>query len=640
MSHRYPPGTPASGADDATGHVSISFVCEPGRLEAQAVLLAASLRELHPGLDLLAAVPRALPVATTRVLDELGVACVPIVNPLAADYPIGHKLAALAAGESIGLRVFLDSDMLCMRAPAWDTLGRHAFAAKPADLASFGDQVQWARLYRRFGLPLPASRVAATHSDELMLPYFNAGMLATTEPRHLAAVWVEACRAIDAMADIAPKRPWLDQIGLPLAVARLGLRTLVLDEDWNYPAHLRPLRGQPALIHYHLPEVVAREPVLLALVARLLQRYPAAADVVGRDPMWCGVLRTIDGNRAAHPSTGVVIPGRSDARRVAHRPAMRGGEMDTSGDREETRPAGRDGDDEHGQQVSMHPQQAGRDLLLTGIPRSGTSYLCRLLDALDNTAVVNEPVELFEGLASAPEPWAVPLLHAALRARIDAGEAVPNKLDVDGRVTGDTMHGDQRMPYRPVLRDHEWVLATKNTLAYLARLDGIGRVMPQARVVALVRHPLDTLASWKGSFAHLAQGDTGVVPIGGTPDPWLSPRLRAGVSAIAAVSSAAVRRAAWWRLLASELLAHRGHIVIVRYEDLVADPALTLKKVLGPLQPMAGTSAQPHGVSYARTEGRLRLDADDWQAVTSLCAGVAKEFGYTMPVGDAEVTGV
>lgn len=31
------------------------------------------------------------------------------------------------------------------------------------------------------------------------------------------------------------------------------------------------------------------------------------------------------------------------------------------------------------------------NIILTGIPRSGTSYLCGLLDKTDNSVVINEP---------------------------------------------------------------------------------------------------------------------------------------------------------------------------------------------------------------------------------------------------------
>lgn len=619
-----------------TAAPSVVFVCQAGRLAAQALLLGASLRMQRPSLNLLAAVPGELPPATRQALRVLGIATVPISNPLAQDYPIGHKLAALAADEPDGPRVFLDSDMLCLAPIEIGPLTAHPFAAKPADIATFGDAAMWGRLYHRFGLPQPTLRVAATVSGDLMLPYFNAGMLATNEPRYLSAAWIDACRAIDAMPDIEPKRPWLDQIGLPLAVARLGLAMRTLSEAWNYPAHIKPLSGVPALVHYHVPEVVEREPALLACVADVMRRWPAVAEVVTGDVAWTGVVRsTAHGRVVWVPGHAVRVrndDGEGDGGRLRVDNAGGVGGRARTGAIQLHRysGAGPDRSPECGVSADSRGTDSARDLLLTGIPRSGTSYLCKLLDGFGNVAVINEPEALFEGLARSPEPWAIPLLHADLRARIRAGQPVANKLDASGALAEDTACDATTTEWRPTVGGNDFILATKNTLAYLARLDGIRRVMPGARVVALVRHPLDTLASWKAGFAHLASGNSIALPIGGLADPFLPARLRCGLEQVAALGAGAVRRAAWWRLLADEILLHRNEIEVVHYEDLVANPEGTLASVLGPLAAHAGDHARPPAPSVPRA-GRDRLDAEDWQAAALLCTAAAEAFGYAMP---------
>jgi hypothetical protein len=570
-------------------------VCEPGRLEAQAVLLAASLREAHPDLTLLAAVPRELPPATLRAFDALAVERVAIANPVADDYPIGNKIAALGAGDASGLRVFLDSDMLCLRALDLDGLRGYPLAAKPADMATFGSDALWQCLYERFGLAPPSQRVVASIGGQMMYPYFNAGMVATTRAAALSPLWAETCRAVDVMPDVNPRRPWLDQIALPLAAARLGVATRSLGDAWNYPAHIKPLRGEPGLVHYHQAAVVAREPALVAKAAGLLLRYPALRPVLEADAAWSPVLRAIarQADVSIRPLTRRWLPLRS--RRL----------------------------------MSTHERaSAYRDLIVTGIPRSGTSYVCRSLDGFDNVAVVNEPAILFEGLCYGPEPWIVPVLHADLRARIDGGEAVQNKLDARGELTEDTAVHEALASYRPRLRDGDWVLATKNTLAYMARLDGLLRVMPNARVVACVRHPLDTLASWKGTFAHLATGDPSTLPVGGLADPFLPSHLRDGLSSIARLADPAMRRAAWWCLLAEDILRWRDRIEIVRYEDMVVDPRKQMQCLLGPLGGAAGKPGAGLQPSTVRTARRQVLEEADWCAVASLCAGTAEAFGY------------
>lgn len=578
-------------APAGSGRVSISFVCESGRLEAQAVVLAASLREACPEAALVAAVRGELPASTIRSLDSLGVTSVPIINPVADDYPIGNKIAALGAGDTAGLRVFLDSDMLCLRALDFNALRSYPLSAKPADMATFGSDALWQALYERFGLDVPQHRVVASVSRHLMYPYFNAGMVATTQATALSLAWAEACRAVDAMHDVNPRRPWLDQIALPLAAARLGLTTRSLGDEWNYPAHIKPLHGEPGLVHYHQPAVITREHALVAMTSRLLVRHPHIRAVLESDTAWSPVLGAIARQTDCRPRPWFRVAGRR---------------MEPTRDQHAT----------------------GRDLIITGIPRSGTSYVCKSLDGFDNVAVVNEPAILFEALCYGPQPWIVPVLHADLRARIDAGEAIPNKLDEHGALTEDTAVQETLASYRPSLRSRPWVLATKNTLAYMARLEGILRVMPDARVVACVRHPLDTLASWKGTFAHLASGDPSALPVGGLADPFLPSHLRDGLSAIARLADPATRRAAWWCLLAEEILRWRDRIEIVRYEDLVVDPGRQLQRLLGPLVGMAGSPGPGLLPSAVRTTRRQMLDEADWRAVASLCAGTAEAFGY------------
>ncbi|NII12137.1 sulfotransferase [Oleiagrimonas sp. C23AA] len=575
---------PANAKGDA-GEVSISFVCDAGRLEPQALLLAASLRAAHPTLRLVAAVPGTVQDQTIKCLQTLNVELEPISNPLDEAYRIGNKLAALGAGEPAGLRVFLDTDMLCMQPVDFSVLGMQPFAAKPADLATFGSDALWRTLYSRFDLPLPTARVVSTYSQGVMYPYFNAGMVASTRAGELAHSWADICRRIDAMDDIQPKRPWLDQIGLPLAVASLGLETRCLGEHWNYPAHIKPVQGSPALIHYHIPHAVAASEQMLGKVRELTVLFPWLGDVLKADASWARVNALIKHRRTA-------AAGRWPWRRK-HSAGCKNPEM-----------------------------------IITGIPRSGTSYLCQSLDALDNLAVINEPSVLFDGLRRGAEPWSVPLLHAELRAAIRAGDAVENKLDAQGRLTEDTAVQEVVRGYHPMVSGSDFVLATKNTLAYMARLDGLLHTMPDARIVACIRHPADTLASWKQTFAHLKAGDPTALPVGGLDDPYLPEHLRMALQAVAAIEHPAYRRAAWWQCLASELLRCRHGIAVVRYEDLVSQPEASLQRLLGSFTGQAGRRAQPLVASSPRTSRRQALDTDDWKAIRTLCAGVAEAFGY------------
>jgi hypothetical protein len=278
---------------------SFVFVCQAGELEVEAMLLTASLRR-HARSDhqLVAAIPvpearwGRLRAETVCFLRDLGVDIVPITNQIDCDYPIGNKVSCLMVPATNDVTVFVDTDMLCLRAFTEFSEFDASFCAKPADFYTFNGQSgrnsQWDKIYGSFGLPVPATRMRSTVSGELMPPYFNAGFIAVRREAELAKAWLACCRRIDANEDITNKRPWLDQIALPVAVAQLALDYRCLDERFNYPCHVRRIdpSDPPIFGHYHWPTVVLRDRMLRTCCQDLAGEYPPLARALGWYPGW------------------------------------------------------------------------------------------------------------------------------------------------------------------------------------------------------------------------------------------------------------------------------------------------------------------------------------------------------------------
>ena len=568
------------------------FVCQAGEIEAKAAILATSLRRhLAAATRLVACVPApaaawGTPAADTiRLLESLDVEVATIANPCGVDYPIGNKIPCVDVALGADHVVFLDSDVVVLEGfdPA-----RHfgaEFSAKPADVSrSFsGTHADWQRAYALCGVEAPSRRVFATVTGDGMWPYFNAGVIGLPAGLGFGAVWAACAAAIDADGTLPGLRPHLDQISLPVAAARAGLRFTALPESINFPAHIKPLPTMgPLVCHYHQPLVVAREPRLIAALADLVRFHPPLNALLDREPAWRQPVTACRTNRQAP------------------RPAVR-------------RP------------VTV---AAGGDGLITGIPRSGTSLVCRLLDGLPGHAVINEPAEIFAALERGPRPWGMPILHGDWRRRIKAGEPIANKV-VAGRVVDDTAVVDERVPHVTAVADEDFVLWTKNTLAYAARLSQLADVMPEAAVVACVRHPFDAIASWLETFPHLRDADVDHFPLGGTADPLLPDPQRRDLAAISACSTPPLRRALLWRHLAGMLLARRRDLHIVRYEDLTADPRGQLARVLGPAFPPPASDAIP---SLAPRSRRAALAAADIEAIADVCVEPAADLGYDLHV--------
>lgn len=568
------------------------FVCQAGELELRAALLAASLRRHLPGsTPLVACVPQpttdwgTLPADTVDFLASLDVDVVPIVNPIGRDYPIGNKIVCPDVAVPAERLVFLDSDILVLDGfdPARHLGG--AFTAKPADTStSFrGSAADWRRAYAVCGVAEPQRRVFATVSGDAMWPYFNAGVVGVPAGSGFGAAWAACALAIDTDASFPSRRPHLDQIALPVAAAREGLRFTALPEAFNFPAHIKPLPASlPPICHYHWPTVVAGEPRLLAAVAELVRRHGPLASLLDREPAWRPIAAACRVPRGAMPAA------------TAPPPAL----------------------------------AVGKAGLITGIPRSGTSLLCRLLDSLPGQVVLNEPAEIFAALDHAPRPWAMPILYREWRRRIVAREPIDNKV-VAGQIVDDTAVTDVRVPHVADVEGDDFVLWTKNTLAYSARLPQLADVMPDAAVVACVRHPFDTIASWIGTFPHLRDADVDRFPLGGPADILLAEQQRRDLAAIRVCGDQPLRRALLWRHLAGMLLSRQRDLFIVRYEDLTADPHGQLACFLGP----AFRPPPEHTIpALAPRSRRDTLSAADIEAIADVCVEPAAGLGYDLHV--------
>lgn len=280
-------------------------------------------------------------------------------------------------------------------------------------------------------------------------------------------------------------------------------------------------------------------------------------------------------------------------------------------------------------QVRGAPQ--GADVVITGLPRSGTSYFCTALHNVRDCVAINEPEEIFAHLSDTAAPWGMPRYYAQLRGDIVAGRPIVNKMR-DGRFIEDTAEGIHEERYVPTISGPAFLLATKNTLAYLARLPLLEQSMPGVTCVACIRNPVDTVASWKSTFDHLSAAAVRNFRAGCVGDERLSPAARDRVAEIDMELRLERRRALLWRHLAL-LVEEAGGFVraVIRYEQLVTDPERTLRDLLASI-PAAPSlvPVQPFVPSSVRTRRVSSLTADDLAAIREVCADVAARFGYDL----------
>ncbi len=232
---------------DLAQKFNLLAVVQSGRLAAEAVLLAASLRHASPGFagrlilaepqpgPLWPADPRLTDPATRALLADLGAEILPFDSRVfGATYPYGNKIEALAILPEEPF-LFLDTDTLItgdLTQIPFDfskpsaSMRREGTWPQP-ELYGPGYSAIWQSLYTRFGLDF-ASSLDLAQPDEYWRRYlyFNAGWFFHQSPRTFGSRFLQMARSI---RDDPPKElvlqvldPWLDQVALPLVIHSLG----------------------------------------------------------------------------------------------------------------------------------------------------------------------------------------------------------------------------------------------------------------------------------------------------------------------------------------------------------------------------------------------------------------------------------
>jgi hypothetical protein len=280
----------------------IFFVADGPRLEWQSWLLAASLAQAHErqaGVHLYAYagaewMPQVGKV-TRSIYRAAGVDLRPMPEPpeWAKPYPHGNKIVAAADRRGNGRQIFLDTDMVCLKAlSGLSELPDTHVAAAPEGRPTWGPDARWRRAYAHYDLPMPEERVTLLRGKRPEhVPYFNAGLVAMSDTpdadgKSFADRWLETAVDFDHNCAIANKRPWLDQITLPLTMARFGYRAHVLDETWNYSLSHRGgniARTPDAFIlHYHRSRFLEAAPQWPGIRERFFDLVPKSHHAAAR----------------------------------------------------------------------------------------------------------------------------------------------------------------------------------------------------------------------------------------------------------------------------------------------------------------------------------------------------------------------
>jgi hypothetical protein len=115
-------------------------------------------------------------------------------------------------------------------------------------------------------------------------------------------------------------------------------------------------------------------------------------------------------------------------------------------------------------------------------------------------------------------------------------------------------------------------------------------------------------------------------PVSYTDNPFLTGEERRRLKQITNSADAAQRRALLWSHLAETIEANRDSLLVVRYEDLIADPNAEIRRIVSALPsfhlPELNT---PPLMPRSR---RHLLDVGEVRTICDICSNQARYFGY------------
>jgi hypothetical protein len=209
-------------------------------------------------------------------------------------YPHGNKILAVLEPRESQYSAFIDSDVLFLRKNRPEALIRQGMVScSVAASMQWGEQEVWDQIYAVFDMPVPTERVRLMRQSRgKVVPYFSSGLVVFPEGpvggKRFADVWYETALEIDRKTDLPARRPYLDQMSLPLAIRRAGLDWNILPEEQHFILGGK-LRGQPLpedrtilTIHYRSLKIL-KELGLMPKARRLLRRQAGSG--------WIGNLR-------------------------------------------------------------------------------------------------------------------------------------------------------------------------------------------------------------------------------------------------------------------------------------------------------------------------------------------------------------
>lgn len=261
----------------------------------------------------------------------------------------------------------------------------------------------------------------------------------------------------------------------------------------------------------------------------------------------------------------------------------------------------------------------GRNIVLTGVPRAGTTLACKLLGACVETVALFEPMDV-NALPAGDRGAAIAAIDgffATIRTGVQQDGLAPSK-QVGGTLPDNLFaasrdsDGNRQMLATPGFIALQpppsagFTLVIKQNAAFTALLPELAATF---QTLAIIRHPLSVLASWNSVDLPVSHGR---LPAGEQFDPELASQLDAEPRLLARQ----LRVLEWFFSRFDRFLLDSQ---VLRYEDIIESDGALLRAragVSGDLVPgLAGRNANPayDATVVQRAADALVIQGGSWQ---------------------------
>ena len=221
--------------------------------------------------------------------------------------------------------------------------------------------------------------------------------------------------------------------------------------------------------------------------------------------------------------------------------------------------------------------QDKRTLLITGVPRSGTTLCCHLMNSLRNTIALHEPIpsERFNYLGKVEAVSMIKVFAEDRRKEALASSKVQSKQSGGQIPSNPVMAGQGKLREEHVTLDYlkinkylspDFLLVIKHNALFTSLLNDL---LKDFRCYAIIRNPLATIASWQTVDLPIHWGH---IPMGEHFDKELESKL----SSLDSILDRQIYILRWF-FQAFEKYLDRSQVI--RYEDIIESRGRILSKI-------------------------------------------------------------